>query len=1214
MKSHISATAGAILMLHFSIINFGQVITPQESKQSQFLWAFENCAAIGPTTIACDSVFQQIARIPGHVGLALCYRSLPILREIPKAGLDSLQESANILSSHNYLRAGMNTFVVSSELVPSDWMNNDWWLVIDGEEIELTLDSPITRFVSIESEATAVGIKSTGTGDTVSCNILLPIFPSEACVEPDLPPWQGENELDPWWIGCFLNGQPIEGQVFLKIGSDNEFNRPLIFLQGFDPGLSNHFPSFGFGDFNWDVIWECGPFEDYGIPGLTEFMNDLLEDGFDLVFLDLENGVQSVENQSALTQEVIRLCRDHKVGDESMVVVGPSLGGIVGRHALRMMELNEEPHCTRLFASIDSPFKGAWLPTALQEAIGFFSDFSVEAYNLGLALQSPAAGQMLIHSPFHSASVRQSLENLQDDWGLPSTPMCIATSNGNPFVETMASNDLIFHATESFLGYDYVDISLYTHPGSTTHENSTPENLVIFNAEILNSEWSLGEPLSYSHTAWSGANLPSWNALPGSYSNHLSAFQSALELSGIEADYCANQSLFIPTLSALDLALNAEFSTNATPFNDVSFEPASTGSAFHCDLTSHLDFLNDWIIDGKPLTNSNAASFQHAYLGWAFPQKKFIGTFDLAPLGTLEVGTAEANGSGEWPIFDSYISTCGGTVSIGAGGQMLIGDSIDGGNATLTMLDGARLILNEGSSLHIGRNSSVIMAANSIIELNGGKIVVHPEGIFSQEANSQVILNGSGEVQLCGVQSLWKSGGDLLLLGQDTLNITGTYELGMGTWNWVGNQVYSFIGEHAKLDINHDGDEFCNIIIPENSGHLFQGTGLIKFQKTNFYLSEASTIRIQTRSQLNDCTFSGTDLTSLVELQGRTNWVGGSMNNMHLFAVCPGVASFKGESIITQNVWIETQGNGTRMNGFEFHDSQVSVTNPFPLSWIQNCIFDGGLLHELPLFSIKNSNHPFRCESTNFSNHNRGIEIESATVDLGCSEFENMVEAMHLKMDGVVNMMPPNGKNHFHDNAVHFKLSDAPIPHLISGNNWIGPCTDASILGTSPLETTDSGGSLLLSLTGNFWPNAQIGVPLIVPSTDVQSSLDGGSIQFKDMLPHLSSCLSDDISEDANVKIKGNLLPAEESSSLSVFPNPVHQWLTIDSFTNQGNNEVSMDVRLMNALGRKVFECKMDHGDSKTVNVESFANGWYALEISSHHQAPQIFQLLIQHP
>jgi len=57
-----------------------------------------------------------------------------------------------------------------------------------------------------------------------------------------------------------------------------------------------------------------------------------------------------------------------------------------------------------------------------------------------------------------------------------------------------------------------------------------------------------------------------------------------------------------------------------------------------------------------------------------------------------------------------------------------------------------------------------------------------------------------------------------------------------------------------------------------------------------------------------------------------------------------------------------------------------------------------------------------------------------------------------------------------------------------------------------------------------------------------------------------------------------------------------------------------MDVRLMNALGRKVFECKMDHGDSKTVNVEAFANGWYALEISSHHQAPQIFQLLIQHP
>lgn len=1215
MKSLLSAFAGVCLVLHFSNTGIGQIVTPKESKQSQFLWSTSKCSATGPSTPLCDSAFQRISRTPGQVGLALSHRSLPLQSVFPKMGLDSLSEASNILSSHNFLKTGWNAFVVSSELVPTEWNDNDWWLMHDGEEIELTLDSPLTRYIGADSEATMIGLRSCNAFDTITCSMLLPIFPSQSCIEPDLPPWEGANASDPWWVGCFLNGQPIEGQVFCKMGSDDEFDRPLIFLQGFDPGLSGHFPSYGFGDFNWDLIWECGPFEDYGIPGLADFMDGLLEEGFDLVFLDLENGTQSVENQSALTQEVIKLCRDHKLGNEPMVLVGPSLGGVVGRHALRMMEMDEEQHCTRLFITLDSPFKGAWLPTALQEAIAFFSSFSAEANAMNVALHSPAAGQMLIHSPFHPSSTRQEIDEQQDQWGLPMTPICIATSNGNPFTETSVPADMIFHASESFLGYDYVDISLFTHPGSVTHENSNAESLVIFDAETPNSDWSLGEPLSYSGMAWSASNLPNWNTLPGSYSNHLLLFNSAIEAAGIQADYSANESLFIPSCSAFDISLDSEFSSLQSPFTDISFESAATGSAFHCDLQSHLPFLTNWIVHGQPLNDSNAISSSLEHLGWSDPQRRLIGTFNLEPLGTLEVGTIEANGTGQWPTFQATTNACDATIDIGAGGQMLIGDSLNGDQAELILLGGSRLILNEGSTLHIGRNSSVLMKQDAIVELNGGHIVIHPEGKLIQEANSQLIVNGIGKVQLNGIQSEWETKGDLLLLGHDTLSLSGPTGLGSGIWRWSGNQVYSFIGEYANLKINPTGEESLDIVTSENTGNLFQGTGLCTIRNANFHLSSATNLVMETKARFDDCNLHGNGLSSHVELKGRTNWTGGSLNHVHLVANCPGTASFKGLAGTAYGTWLECTGNGTRLDDFQFFDSRLSLTDAHPLSWIKGCSFDGGTSAQFPQLSVSNSEPSIRCENCIFSSHSKGIEIEEGILNISCSEFENLIEALNLNDDGIVDMTAQNGRNNLHDNATHFRLNNAPVPLLADGNNRIGSCNDATISGSSPIETAAAGGSLLQSLTGNFWPNASAGVPLLVPYTNLYSSIDGGSIQFKDMSPAESTCLSLGLVENSSVKFETSASPTSENQLWTIYPNPAHQWLIIENKLEAGpeTEAESMHLRIMDATSRQVFECSLDHGQTKTINVQSFANGIYALEISAGNGQPTIFSVLIQH-
>ena len=1214
MKLYSPAIVGTFLLLLFSNLGASQTISPRSSRQSQFLWSKENCGMKGPSVSTCDSVFREVARKKKHIGLALSFRSKPLVRMVPKLGLDSHETASNLLSSHSFIKEGYNSFVVSSELVPDEWINNNWWLLHDGEEIELTLDSPVTRFIASQSEAAMVGLRSSNPELSMECSIIFPVFSSESCVEPDLPPWESSNDSDPWWVGCFQNGQPVTGQALVKLGSDNEFDRPLLFLQGFDPSIGNHIPTHGFGDFNWDIIWECGPYEASGIPDLTGFIEVLLQEGFDLVFVDHVDGTQSIENQSALTQEVIRLCRDYKSGDDPIVIVGASLGGVVGRHALRSMEVTDESHCTRLFVSLDTPYRGAWLPTALQEAINFFAGMSVEANAMMTALQSAAAGEMLIHSPFHSGSSREALEDLQNDWGLPVTPICIATSNGNPYEPTSSPNGTIYHASESLLGWDFLDISLYTHPGNSSHENSTPEELVIFEAEIFNSDWEWGEPLNFEEMTWCDANLPAWNELSGSYSNHLLLFKSALELGGIESDYCANQSLFVPTLSAIDRPLDSGFSNFESPFDALSFEPYSASSAFHCALTSHLDFLSDWIIHGQPLTNANANSFQLEQLGWASAEQRIIGNYNLAAMGTLEVGTSEANGIGSWPIFEASSSTCNGVITIAQGGKMLIGDSLSGGEASFTLIKGSRLILNEGSSLHIGRNSKVILQENAVIELNGGKIVIHPEGTLEQAVNSELKIHGNGEIKLHGVQSTWNSSGDLLLPAADTLRITGNIDLGTGTWNWLGNQVYTYLSASAELLVNPEGEEAFDIIIHDNSGHLFQGTGKMKFHKTNFNSAEDSHVRIETKSQFQDCTLSGVDLSSLIEFKGRTLWEGGSMENIHLGLSCPGEASFKGHAFNANNIWMEVLGSGVHIHSSNFYDSHFSLTEGASHSWIQNCGFEGNLFTHAAQLSIESTDTDFRVESSRFSDAFCGMELSSSSVLLSCSEFENLVEAVKLKTTGVLNLGEPYGKNQFHENTVHFKLQAAPIPNFTGGHNAIGNCTEFVILGDANAPTSASGGALLLAVNGNFWPGATSSVPMAVPFTELISTLDGGTISFKDMSPITAECHAQETEENASVKYGTESIPNAAESRWRVFPNPANEWLTIECPANENDLNQSYSSRIIDPLGQIILEATLNEGETKTLEVESLANGWYTLEIGTKNQIKTLFKVLIQHP
>ncbi|MFB1019149.1 MAG: hypothetical protein QMC37_02790, partial [Flavobacteriales bacterium] len=108
------------------------------------------------------------------------------------------------------------------------------------------------------------------------------------------------------------------------------------------------------------------------------------------MFVDFQNGTQSIERKSGLVQKTIELCNTHKTGDKSLVVVGASMGGVVARHALCSMEQNSEEHCTRLYVSIDSPHRGANISQGLFGLVSLLTGVSSEAYIFNEGLNSPA--------------------------------------------------------------------------------------------------------------------------------------------------------------------------------------------------------------------------------------------------------------------------------------------------------------------------------------------------------------------------------------------------------------------------------------------------------------------------------------------------------------------------------------------------------------------------------------------------------------------------------------------------------------------------------------------------------------------------------------------------------------------------------------------------------------------------------------------------------
>jgi len=175
-----------------------------------------------------------------------------------------------------------------------------------------------------------------------------------------------------------------------KNQSKEKLRKPFMMVDGFDPSDMRNYkenrlrnPSdllpkekdtrglFAFLDGQrspWDPSTENHSF----------MVKALQDEGYDIIIVNFREGAGDVNENAIRLRSFLNNVinspeyRDNKT--EEIVLVGPSMGGLITRIALREMESENEEHYVKSWISLDSPHTGASIPLGLQLALKYLSE------------------------------------------------------------------------------------------------------------------------------------------------------------------------------------------------------------------------------------------------------------------------------------------------------------------------------------------------------------------------------------------------------------------------------------------------------------------------------------------------------------------------------------------------------------------------------------------------------------------------------------------------------------------------------------------------------------------------------------------------------------------------------------------------------------------------------------------------------------------------
>jgi len=271
------------------------------------------------------------------------------------------------------------------ESVSIDFYDGNGYRAIDANStFDIAYDSPGEKIIAVKFQLKNRAFIAYSMFEVVTIDDEEPDF----IISSDGQTVNGKAELNREKLNSSRSGAPIS-QVYGEVygGCDQVFDRPVIVIEGFD-ALNERFQSTlrrNYTDSQIEQIFRAN--------------------GYDMVYVNLRDGGRDILENAGFMEDFIQTINNLKVGNDDIVLIGESMGGLVGRIAIRNLELSNITHNISHYISFDTPHKGANAPIGFQKMlIDAEENWPRQVFGLGTEeieealeyFRSEAARQLLI--------------------------------------------------------------------------------------------------------------------------------------------------------------------------------------------------------------------------------------------------------------------------------------------------------------------------------------------------------------------------------------------------------------------------------------------------------------------------------------------------------------------------------------------------------------------------------------------------------------------------------------------------------------------------------------------------------------------------------------------------------------------------------------------------------------------------------------------------
>lgn len=328
------------------------------------------------------------------------------------------------------------------------------------------------------------------------------------------------------------------GYVHILYGNAEKIlQKPFVFVEGLDLSLEQKCDPYynktvRCGGVGWDTfitgLYE-NPHDEDVLQLSPQMITTLLDQGYDVMFVDFEDGATWIQHNGELIISLIEKINAVKTGGAENIIVGASMGGIVSRWALTTMEERGQKPCSAVYVSFDAPQKGASMPLGLQALAYQLTLHEQPDYELWDVLNRPAPQQLLVNHfnrafGDHYNCIRTKFAQELKDLGYPKTmknaAIACASGVGTPVTGAAPpnnGNDMLFKAQvdAGCLGFD---LRILTMASDRTEGNLlefpcqsgiSRDNLVYYAAmPSTQDQYAVGLPKRYSQVSLQSTLTP----------------------------------------------------------------------------------------------------------------------------------------------------------------------------------------------------------------------------------------------------------------------------------------------------------------------------------------------------------------------------------------------------------------------------------------------------------------------------------------------------------------------------------------------------------------------------------------------------------------------------------------------------------------------------------------------------------------------------------